>query len=459
MDYENKILVGDVTENLRELPDQAVNCCITSPPYWGLRDYGVAGQIGLEPTPQEYVERIVGVFREVRRVLRDDGTLWLNLGSSYARAQETNVPQTINNTHGYPTHTKAGASGRRLQSAPACGNDGKALQDSPATDSACSDLCDGCRAALSMGSANTSQPLESGVSRPSRRGRGTEPVGSSGAFQGASTLYAQASTIVGSSAPPSAECSHCANCGVCLSVLRSSTRDARLCARMAESRNGSESLASAGRNLGKDVSGTAWLNYTTFKPKDMVPIPWMVAMALQADGWWLRSDIIWAKPNPMPESVTDRPTKAHEYLFLLAKSERYYYDAEAIAERCADVTIADRVDGDRFRPERGFPGAPSSGNGRLGASEVRNRRTVWMIPTHPYPEAHFATFPEALIAPCVLAGAPEGGIVLDPFMGSGTTALVALKANRKFVGVELSPAYVEMAGRRIAPELTQLRIV
>jgi DNA modification methylase len=192
------------------------------------------------------------------------------------------------------------------------------------------------------------------------------------------------------------------------------------------------------------------------KPKDLCGIPWRVAFALQADGWWLRSDIIWAKPNPMPESVTDRPTKAHEYLFLMAKSERYYYDAAAVREDGAGrmdlgrmkQPEARRNEGGKWANDCGFKDDPS-----------RNRRTVWTVATEPYSEAHFATFPTKLIEPCILAGAPADGVVLDPFMGSGTTALVALKAGRKFVGIELNPKYAAMAESRIAPELNQMRLV
>lgn len=195
-----------------------------------------------------------------------------------------------------------------------------------------------------------------------------------------------------------------------------------------------------------------WLNYTTrLKPKDMVPIPWMVAMALQADGWWLRSDIIWSKPNPMPESVTDRPTKSHEYLFLLAKSEQYHYDAEAIRE----------PDSGQDHPRSVLNGQPSleptnglmsehkglrTTGGRNGTG--RNRRSVWHIATEPYPEAHFATFPTALVEPCILAGSRPKDLILDPFAGSGTTGKVALNLGRRAVLIELSEEYARLIQRR-----------
>jgi site-specific DNA-methyltransferase (cytosine-N4-specific) len=207
------------------------------------------------------------------------------------------------------------------------------------------------------------------------------------------------------------------------------------------------------------------------KPKDLVGIPWRVAFALQAEGWWLRSDIIWAKPNPMPESVTDRPTKAHEYLFLLAKSERYYYDADAIAEPVTGTTLHD-VTG----PAREVPGQPRHRGSRNsitvrernrggrtdgfvqgcpwdGTRDKRNRRTVWTVPTQPFPEAHFAVMPEALVEPCVFAGSAPGDLVLDPFAGSGTVGVVAMRHGRRFVGLELNPEYVAMARRRVAGPL------
>jgi DNA modification methylase len=313
----NTIYNNDCMAGLKQLPDRVVNCCVTSPPYWGLRDYGVDGQLGLEPTPEEYTAKMVEVFREVRRVLRDDGTLWLNLGDSYA-----------------------------------------------------------------------------------------------GSGRGADAIYAN------------------------------------------------QKLSTDSLRIKPDwaISG--------LKPKDLVGVPWRVAFALQADGWYLRSDIIWSKKNPMPESVTDRPTKAHEYIFLMSKSQKYYYDAEAIKETA--------VNGDPNPPRgsRGVLGNQNNGrrkqdevgkrtytgfNGRYQPLEKRNKRTVWTVSTHPFPEAHFATFPEKLIEPCILAGCPEKGIVLDPFMGSGTTAIVAHRLGRQFIGFELNPEYCEMANRRIKPLLMQQR--
>jgi DNA modification methylase len=317
------ILHGDALEMLETLPNESAQCCVTSPPYWGLRDYGVPGQIGLEKTPQEYVEKIVDVFREVRRVLKPDGTLWLNLGDSY--------------------------------------------------------------------------------------------VGSWGA--------------------------------------------------MSHDLNGkAKSTGSNGRPVTTNAPG--------LKSKDLAGIPWRVAFALQADGWWLRQDIIWSKPNPMPESVTDRCTKAHEYIFLLTKSARYYYDAAAIAEplswtsvsRLSQPGIVDQAGSDRVpgktngamkavarksgnkarrsATERGCPKDGVSGNVPWEGVD-RNARSVWTITTKPNKSAHFATFPPEIPEKCIRAGSRTGDTVLDPFAGSGTTLEIAARLDRECIGIELSEKYIQ----------------
>jgi DNA modification methylase len=308
---EAKILVGDVRQQLAGIADGSVQCCVTSPPYWGLRDYGVDGQIGLEQTPEAYVAEMVGVFREVWRVLANDGVLWLNLGDSYAGG----------------------------------GNGG--------------------------GGSYASERL--GWSK-------------------------------------------------------------------------------------KGVMGGHGL-----KPKDLVGIPWRVAFALQADGWWLRQDIIWHKPNPMPESVTDRCTKSHEYLFLLTKSNRYYFDDLAIAEpattkpgatwaerKAAGATAGNVIVGHETRngTQRVVHGKGVTSN-LTRQDGLRNKRSVWTINTKPFRGAHFAVMPEALVEPCVLASSRPDDLVLDPFTGSGTVAVVALRHNRNFVGVELNPEYAEIARNRV----------
>lgn len=283
--------------------DKSVHCCVTSPPYYGLRDYGVDGQLGLEKTPEEYVAKMVEVFREVRRVLRDDGTLWLNLGDSYAGGGGGNYNKT-------------------------------------------------------------------GVSQ------------------------------------------------------------------------------AGGQHITNVRNRDSWLDSAGLKPKDLIGIPWRVAFALQADGWYLRQDIIWHKPNPMPESVTDRCTKAHEYVFLMAKSQRYYYDAEAVAEPGNNTPHAPGwISAVSTRNDRS---ADNESNSRdWGAKGTRNRRSVWTVTTKPFKGSHFATFPPDLIEPMIKAGCPVGGTVLDPFFGAGTTGLVALKLGRDFVGIDVSPVYCKMAESRI----------
>ena len=305
------ILHGDCLDQLHALEPNSVDCCVTSPPYWGLRDYGEDGQIGLEKTPEEYVSKMVAVFREVRRVLKSEGTLWLNLGDSYASG---------------------------------------------------------------------------GMSNPSEK-----------------------STLGG------------------------------------------------GKDRGASEYSISRKTPEGLKQKDLVGIPWRVAFALQADGWWLRSDIIWHKPNPMPESVTDRPTKAHEYIFLMAKSERYYYEADAISERSQNPGD-DRKSRTHDRQKR-IPTNRMAGMREGSASyPTRNKRSVWTVTTKPYAEAHFATFPEDLIKPCILAGCPVNGTVLDPFFGAGTTGLVASKYDRKYIGIELNAEYIEMAKRRLEEEQSQMKL-
>ena len=323
-----RIIPGDCIAGLRTLPDASVHCCVTSPPYWGLRDYGHDGQIGLEETPEAYVARIVEVFREVWRVLRDDGTVWLNLGDSYAGANPV---------------------GRR-------------------------DCGDGAF----------------------REGR-AQPEGSF-------------------------------------------TTNARKFRPGAWEKGKVDPRGQRNRNGIGAVPG--------LKPKNLVGIPWRVAFALQADGWWLRQDIIWHKTNPMPESVRDRCTKAHEYVFLLAKSDRYYYDAEAIKEGATSSSECIRFGGNKYGDDKSDFHATKSGNVSK-EYEKANKRSVWKISTKPYSGAHFAVMPPDLVEPCIKAGCPEGGTVLDPFAGSGTTLAVAAELGRNAIGCELNPDYIELAERRI----------
>ena len=308
---DSQIITADTLNTLRSFPDSLIQCCVTSPPYYGLRDYGIHGQIGLEDSPEAYVSRIVEIFREVRRTLRDDGTLWMNLGDSYT----------------------------------------------------------------------------------------------------------------------------------------------------------SNKLGSGGQNR--------------LRPKNLVGIPWRVAFALQSDGWYLRSDIIWAKPNPMPESVSDRPTRSHEYVFLLSKSPQYFYDAKAIREPLKPSSIIrlsqsidqqigsaranggaktnraiKAVGGDKqrghHRSHGGFKKRWDAMTKEEQQANGANRRSVWKIATRPYADAHFATFPPELPELCIRAGSREGDTVLDPFLGSGTTAYVARELGRRYIGIELNPKYVALAEKRMA---------
>lgn len=295
---------GDALEVLRKMPAESVQCCVTSPPYYGLRDYGIPSQIGLEESPAAYVEKLVSVFAEVRRVLRSDGVCWLNLGDSYANDWKW-----------------GGATG-------------------------------GKHAAGLHGTQ---------VGRAKRR--------------------------------------------------------------------------------------------TGFKAKELIGIPWLVAFALRADDWYLRQGVVWAKPNAMPESVRDRCTTAHEFVFLLTKQPRYYFDADAVSEPCAEK----RYRGSSFT--RGKTASMRHGLSPVGTGprverERRNIRSVWTIPTRSFPGAHFAVMPEALVERCVLAGSRAGDLILDPFAGAGTVGVVSERHDRLFEGIELNPAYVEMANRRIGNKET-----
>jgi DNA modification methylase len=322
------IIQGDSLEVLKTLDAGSAQTCVTSPPYWGLRDYGVEGQLGLEKTPEEYVANLVRLFAEVKRVLKDDGTLWLNLGDSYAQG--------------------------------------------------------------GSGGASSKSKLNAGY--------GVYPSSKLDKMQGRS-------------------------------IARKAPKG--------------------------------------LKPKDLVGIPWRVAFALQADGWYLRQDIIWHKPNPMPESVRDRCTKAHEYIFLISKSKKYYFDHEAIKEpaicgsRGSKFHTGKTGEHQLGRSQKVRPSKPKGSfvakgeplPGQLpfrAVTETRNKRSVWTVTTKPFKEAHFATFPQDLVEPCILAGAPKGGVVLDPFFGAGTTGLVASRHGREYIGIELNPEYAEIAERRIA---------
>jgi DNA modification methylase len=318
----NKITIykGNCLETLKKIEDESINTCITSPPYFGLRDYGVDGQFGLENTIDEFINNLVNVFKEVKRVLRSDGTLWLNLGDSY----------NAMNGKGFNTNKDKGHS-------------------------------------------NRSQEMQ--------------------------------------------------------------------------------------KKYGNISNHTNMIKNIGLKPKNLLGVPWRVALALQQDGWYLRQDIIWHKPNPMPESVKDRCTKSHEYIFLLSKNPKYYYDNEAIKEDCITEGVANSPN--KIKPVDGVNGSRDNLH-KFKGTKKKNKRSVWKVSTKPFKDAHFATFPMDLIEPCVLAGCPEGGTVLDPFSGSGTTGIVATNHKRNSILCELSNEYIKIAKKRIAKQTTndyQLKII
>jgi len=490
---------GDCSDVLKTLPDESVHCCITSPPYWGLRDYQVDGQLGLERTPEEYVAKMVEIFREARRVLRDDGVLFLNLGDSYAGSGAGGGGNRKGNEHGQ--HDAMAKIGRPvIQNGPSCDTSGKVPEDCPLHDSIWSRPCDGCRAVSILRTFHNGQrPSDGGdpnrehtesVSAHSPKSRSFPPKQTRQSFDAIQDLRR--------SEAPGDEPLLSSSASMPVESLRQSPGECWPKDNFSSSPNGEgekipdglpsddktacnggtiqTSFSSAGRIGDKVRNVCPYLDYTTafhnvkLKPKDLVGIPWRVAFALQADGWWLRSDIIWAKPNPMPESVTDRCTRSHEYIFMLAKSQHYYYDAEAIKEPCVN---GEYFHGDYSPPSADGPGRMSARNGRdkqrghsrrhAGFNErwdkmerdeqcsgMRNKRDVWTVSPAQYADAHFATFPPELIIPCVMAGCPQGGTVLDPFAGSGTTGEVAEQHGRNSILIELNPKYVEMIKARTA---------
>lgn len=485
------LLVGDCIEQMRTLPDASINCCVTSPPYFGLRDYQVAGQIGLEATPDAFVARLVEVFREVRRVLRDDGTLFLNLGDSY---QASGLRHTGRNDTNRETPGGKGGSFRGgVRRAIECDTSGKEGSGSRGRGLS-SGSPDGGRTdawwtripgsdahrALAQAGEPLSQIRESMASLAAHL-----PIAGSSlptlTQQSAAAILGQAqrallaveqlrasleSMPIGYAPPPPAGLRLSDMLSACLSSLRSFADDVRhLSRRLAEIEEMPDctgdiaSLCAALERRIQCSSGycsilLSWLDIKPerdepqlLKPKDLIGIPWRVAFALQADGWYLRQDIIWSKPNPMPESVRDRCTKAHEYVFLLSKGPRYYFDSEAIKE---PGVIPAGTKGAKGSAERA---AQKGVNSRPPEYKVydgmRNRRSVWTVPTRGYAGAHFATFPPDLIEPCILAGCPAGGTVLDPFGGSGTTAGVAIKHGRNAVLCELNPDYAALVPDRV----------
>lgn len=453
-----KIMIGDAVSTLASLPDQSVQCCVTSPPYFGLRSYlpddhpDKSLEIGMEPTPQEYVARLVAVFREVRRVLRDDGTCWVNLGSSYASSTSH---QTLS---------------RRMKRAPACGSDDKESQDSQDADRACPDFCDGLRSENQSHhdrTAHNVQCVEQDAPLLSRIARDNVRSDCAALSLDVSLPDAQASTIPLSSSQLPVFSAREVEVSACRPSLGTCAPDAQASAHTESNTSGmsptlrplvvrtegKESFFSAcGRSDCKGVGrcGLCWCSLAipslNIKSKDLISIPQLVAFALQADGWWLRQDIIWAKPNPMPESVTDRCTKSHEYLFLLAKSERYYFDAAAISEESVKGAAGSSFNTGKTSVHQM---GRSSDKERVEGGR-RNRRSVWTVATKPCSDAHFAVMPDALVEPCILAGSRSGDTVLDPFFGSGTVGRVAERLGRDWIGIDLNPAYLSIQQKRTA---------
>lgn len=385
-------------------------------------------QIGLEPSPETFVANLVEVFREVRRVLARHGTCWINLGSSYASGDMSPSPSP------QPKHALA------------CDIDGKELQGSLQSGLSYRDLCDGCRDVIESHHDNNvdNGQLNAQSEQPSLQiGHDNARLDCASELHLVSPDDVPASTNQKSSEQPPAGCCHCANCGVCLSVLGSSSRDARLCARREEYRNGIARTELESRTPNMDASGMAWMNYTSkLKPKDMVPIPWMIAMALQEDGWYLRRDVIWEKTDGMPESARDRPTSMHEYIFMFTKSGYYYWDRDAAQEPAA---------WERWGRQTNVKGAGWITSEPIDLSErdTRNIRSVWRGKTANFSEAHFAVMPLWIVERCINLSSKPSDIILDPFGGAGTTALAARNLLRKSVLIELSEEHCVLIAKRL----------
>lgn len=467
----NKIEFGDCRETMRRWAADGVKVqtCVTSPPYFGLRDYGHDGQIGLEQTPDEYIKAMVEVFRCVWDVLADDGVVFLNIGDSYfsgvARARQNGIDgkaELSSQDHGRISENLCDVRKGSLWSRILCSDGRLALElahESLLQIRVCmEELSD----RLPNGGCFHQQlSLQSFVSIADRVKKAIRAVEQFHVFLGSTNLESLQQPL-GALMPMDLLLAS-------LSALRSFSRCVQRCVDrfggigvQLDCMHDIEELFLELEQSSRCTDGycllvSHWFNRVDIepdctrllKPKDLIGIPWMLAFALRADGWYLRQDIIWHKPNPMPESVRDRCTKAHEYIFLLSKSERYFFDSEAMKEPSAQPERAGKL-------ERSFStGKPDAvlrqDVGRaVMRTDTRNRRSVWTVATRPYKGAHFATFPPALIEPCILAGSRPGDIVLDPFMGSGTTAAVALQHGRQYMGCELNPEYGPLQQERIA---------
>lgn len=483
-----QILVGDALAHLRNIPDQSVNCCITSPPYFGLRDYGVDGQIGLEPTPDEFVTSLVAVFREVRRVLRDDGTLWLNLGDSYAAQRGgTRMPaetlaggiggvgdEKTYRGRGGPADHEAGIAQRGLahRNASAIGLKHKdligipwrvafALQQPYYTGRITKEIDRMWLAAMIDGEGymfihKRKAGTDSGA-------KFTKEDGTEVSYARKQDTYSPGLEVANTHLGIVERCQQITGLG----TITRQDKDRRLPLyrwhlRADEARQivrevypyliGKRQQARilCGCPTNGDQADDAHRALMLLHNGGLTDVDFKEPESMHETGWYLRQDCIWSKPNPMPESVKDRCTKAHEYIFLLSKSPKYYFDSDAIKEPAihAGCTVKSRgkYDDGTGRP---IKGAETHVVGERVVGATRNRRSVWNVTTKPFKGAHFATFPPDLIEPCVLAGCPEGGVVLDPFGGAGTTAGVALKHGRSAVLCELNPEYAAMVPKRI----------
>lgn len=533
----NRIYNENCQTGLKKLPDNSIDCCITSPPYYGLRDYGHTKQIGLEETPELYVQKMVEVFSEVKRVLKKEGTLFLNLGDSYFGSGKGGNPEGSKwkGFVGNKDREKAAMPVSDSRHATSYDTSDKAPEDCLTNDYFSESLCGVCQLDYQNRKSHKDGLL---VPKP------------------AALLFSQIRVYMEAKRDhlPTSDFFHLTQ------ILQSffSIQDLAHISSLDPSRLASflptmfaefyrqyqDSCLLTSKNVSNLLSFETLLDYVqgfadmllpefvktfhcnrntvlpfseqvqnsqyTFgycsrcgvfspcltryeklatsrnilKPKDLIGIPWMLAFALRADGWYLRQDIIWAKPNPMPESVTDRCTKSHEYVFLLSKSSKYYYDAEAIRQEMADSSI-ERLS-QNIEMQFGSDRVPNKTNGNMKAvgrkhtnkkytsnnqfqidkdkvthsglvefyeTGFANKRSVWTVTTKPYSDAHFATFPEDLVVDMIKAGCPENGIVLDPFMGAGTTALVASKLNRNYIGFELNEQYVSIANKRLHKHL------
>ena len=465
-----RILQGDVLDRLRELPAESVQCCATSPPYWSLRDYGVAGQIGMEPTPDEHVAKLVEVFREVRRVLRNDGVLWLNYGDAYAGSPNGGQGATgqladrgaaaLGIRNGRGAGVPRGLKPKDLIGLP--WRLARALQEPYYTGKIKDERDRVWLAAIIDGEGcffihkrKAGTPSYSKFTRADGTeanyirtadtfGVGLEICNTSKAIIDRVQAIAGGGTVTTQSPQQNARRKQT------IYRWRVAPNEAkRIAQEVYPHLVGKQHQARLLFNCPStgDAGAAAHQAMMDLHNGVETAVDYPAPPSLFEPGWYLRQDVIWSKPNAMPESVTDRPTRSHEYVFLLSKSARYFWDANAVAETGVIAAGTKAAKGSVDRAST--PGVNSRPPEYKVYNGVRNLRTVWTIATEPYAEAHFAVFPEALAERCIKAGSRRGDTVLDPFAGSGTTLAVAERLGRDSIGIELNPAYIAMAERRI----------